>query len=211
MMAWKGLVATALSLTACDRGSDVSGARPLADPEGRAAPLESTPPSSDGPKIKARTASGKTEVRTPRWSESVEVLAESLLSDTSRAEVKKAPVPALVVNEPKWLAATVVTTGPHWYAASFRDGGLTVSIHGTRLAHLHDDIPPAEGRSSVRGRPAFVTENEAIVSAAWVEDGVAYSLDLECFDRDDRRCRDEAYVLELGGRLVFVGGQGAKR
>lgn len=159
-----------------------------------------------GTKRMARAATRPTEVRTPRWPSDRDEFARSRLSDAARAEVDRAPVPVLVVNDPKQLASTVVTTGPHWYATSVRDGGLTVALHGTRLAHVHADIPPAQGRSAVRGQPAFVTENEGIVSASWVENGMAYALDVECFDRADARCHGESFVLGLAARLVFVGG-----
>jgi hypothetical protein len=125
--------------------------------------------------------------------------------------VDRSPLPALVVGETKLLAATVVTTGPHWYSATARNGGLTMTLHGTRLAHRYAHIPPASGRWSVRGRPAFVTENEGIMSAAWVEDGVAYALDVECHDRDDARCQGEGFVLGLAAKVVFVGGLGGAR
>ncbi|MBM4376446.1 MAG: hypothetical protein FJ095_15300 [Deltaproteobacteria bacterium] len=210
-----------MTLAACDRESGGLDARTQAraatrtggvaeDARGlaRGAPFAPRMQPDDSTGIDAKPAAAATEVRTPRWSEPVDEHAVSRMSDAARAEVARSPVPVLAVANAKWLASMVVTTGLHWYATSVRDGELTVSIHGTRLAHVHPEIPPAEGRSRVRGKPAFVTENEGIVSASWLEDGIAYALDVECFDRADARCRSEGYALELGRKLVFVGGRG---
>jgi hypothetical protein len=221
MRAFTRIGATALALAACDRGSEALDARTQANAASAPLAAEATGEheraGNDAPKAgradapatnTAPATAVPTEIRTPRWTERLDEHAVRRMSEASRAEVAQSPVPVLAVADAKWLASMVVTTGPHWYATSVRDGGLTVSIHGTRLAHVHQEIPAAEGRSRVRGKPAFVTENEGIVSASWLEDGIAYALDVECYDRGDARCRSEAFVLELGRKLVFVGGRG---
>jgi len=198
-----------LGLAACESRTPSLEEAPPPDPQAaaEAAPVEfaATPPREAPPKV------APTDVRTPEWPAERDEFARSRLTDAARVEVDRSPLPALVVAETKLLASTVVTTGPHWYSATSRDGGLTTTLHGTRLAHQHAHIPPASGRSAVRGRPAFVTENEGIVSAAWVEGGVAYALDVECRDRDDARCHGEGFVVGLASRLVFVGGHGGAR
>jgi len=153
----------------------------------------------------------KALVGTPSWPTSVDGPALKELSEAARRELAHSPVPVLVVDEPKLLRTAVITTGPHWYALSTKDGGLTTALHGTRLAHDYPEIPPARGRSEVRGRPAFITENEGIVSASWLENGVAYSLDLECFERQDTRCQGAAHVTAIANRLRYVGGEGGTR
>jgi hypothetical protein len=46
----------------------------------------------------------------------------------------------------------------------------------------------------------------AIWTASWVEDGVAYALDVECAAAgDDPRCASEAYLLTLVDDLAEVG------
>lgn len=150
-------------------------------------------------------------VQTVSWSSSIDVPSAKELSDLARSELAHSPVPVLVVAEAKLLRAAILTTGPHWYAVAAKDGGLTVALSGTRLAYDYPEIPTAHGRSTVRGRPAFFTENEGIVSASWVENGVAYALDLECFDRHDARCHGAEYLLTLAEKLRYVGGEGSAR
>jgi hypothetical protein len=134
----------------------------------------------------------------------------ALLSASSRAEADASPVPILVPRDPELARAAQVTQGPRWGAASIRAGELTISIHATNLEHPPDpDDPPQPVAYPhvVRGEPASLLRNEEIVSVGWVEDGVAYALEVECFDAlTDVRCTEDAYVLALAARLVRVGG-----
>jgi hypothetical protein len=191
---WVGFVA--LLAAGCAQPGNGSEGRPSEPPK--------TP-------TKAPPQARKVVVHTPNWSLPIDERAKSQLSEAARAELARAPVPMLVVDEPALLRAAVVTTGPHWAALSAKDGDLTVVLHGTRLAHDYPEIPEARGKSLVRGRPAFVTENEGIVSASWLEDGVAYSLELECFERSDARCQGDGHLLVLAERLRFVGGEGSTK
>jgi hypothetical protein len=145
------------------------------------------------------------------WPIRIDERARARLPEQARAEVDKAPVPLLVVDDVGLLRKAVITTGPHWAALSCRHDGITVSLHGTRLSHDYRDIPPAEGTARVRGQAAFITQNEGIWSASWPEHGVAYSLEVECERASDARCRDEHELLELAERLVYVGGEGSRR
>lgn len=191
-------------LAACEPRGEVLDGGP---PERPAAHPPERPERPSRPKRAEPTATAvPTVVARPTFAEARNDAVAKRLPEAAREELGRSPVPALVVDEPKLLASAVITTGPHWYALSARDGGLTVSLHGTRLAHQHREIPAAKGRDAVRGRPAFFTENEGVVSASWVEDGVAYALDLECHERDDARCRGTAHLAKIAEQLVFVGG-----
>lgn len=149
------------------------------------------------------------------WPEAstIDVSALGRLSEASRRVVERAPVPALVVSDDVLLANAVVMAQPSWYAVSTRGDGITVSLHASKVAHRYPHIPPLERPTGkkVRGHDAIVTENEAIWSAAWIEGGVAYSLEVECARLPDPRCESDAFVMGLAGRLAFVGGEGVAK
>jgi hypothetical protein len=91
--------------------------------------------------------------------------------------------------------------------ADDREDGVTVSLQANRLARRHAALPPALGRDVVRGRDAWITQNEGIWSATWTEHGVSYVLEVECArPGEDARCASDAYVRALAEELVFVGG-----
>ena len=54
----------------------------------------------------------------------------------------------------------------------------------------------------------FVTVNEGIRTASWMENGAAYSVDVECNDFRDARCQGEDFLLSIVAQLAFVGGSG---
>lgn len=185
-----------LAATGCGREPDAA-ARP-APLQGQAAPSPDEPvapgPASGSPAVAA----------TPPP-------AVALLGAESRAALADSPVPMLVLPE-RYAAGTTVMRGPEWAALSYRDDELTLSLHATRRAHpVIDDeelleIPPAD--QSVRGEPARVTINEAIRSVGWIEDGVAYALEVECArPMDDVRCTESDFVLALAEQLVAAGAQ----
>ena len=64
------------------------------------------------------------------------------------------------------------------------------------------------GRDQVRGRPAWITQNESIWSATWEENGVSYVAEVECSRPTDARCQSPDVLVELTESLVFVGGAG---
>jgi hypothetical protein len=176
-------------------------------------PERPRPPEGPPPKPAAKPPLKKPVVEVPRWPSpsQIDERARALLSSTARDEITRSPVPALVPHDARLLSDAVVTTGPHWYAVSAKGDGISVALHGTRLAHDYRDIPPARGRSRVRGQDAFITQNEHVWSASWLEHGVAYSLEVECASRGDERCQDDGFLVKLSSELVFVGGEGSMR
>lgn len=142
------------------------------------------------------------------------------LPPASRAALEAAPVPMLLLPA-EHAAGSLVTSGEHWAALSYRDDALTISIHATDVSHpvVADDellqLPPPE--SSVRGEPARVTMNEQIQSVTWSEGGpsgsaVSYVLEVECARPfDDTRCTESDFVLELAERLVPANNVPARR
>jgi hypothetical protein len=135
--------------------------------------------------------------------------ARSSLSAEAREAADRSPVPVLVVNQPVFFAASHIIAKPNFYALHTKADGVTISLSATRIAHRYEHIKPQEGPSRVRGKSAFVTQNDAIWSAAWNEHGAAYTLDVECGTLPDPRCDNERFVLELAESLAYVGGQGA--
>lgn len=137
-----------------------------------------------------------------------EVLAR--LDGAARDAVAKAPVPVLV---PRWeaeLARAIVLAKEGYYAFSYRDEGVTVSLSGNRVAKVYPHVPPHRGTTTVRGQGGFVSQNEGIWAARWIEGGVSYALDVECASHTDSRCADEGYVRALAEKLAYVGGEGAR-
>jgi hypothetical protein len=127
-----------------------------------------------------------------------------LLDERGRRALQRSPVPALVPSADALLAAATLMSGPHWFALSTRDDGLVVSLHATDHAHRYRHIAPHRGASRVRGHDALVTQNERIWSAAWIEHGAAYVLELECARAADARCDDPAALLAVAEQLVSM-------
>jgi hypothetical protein len=123
-----------------------------------------------------------------------------------RAQADAAPVPVLLPRGLDYARAHLVVA-PVFYALSAPDAGATVALQASKLAYPRDNVPPQAGNRALRGTRGFVTVNEGIRSASWLENGVAYALDVECADAADTRCADDAYLLGLVEGLGFVGGR----
>lgn len=129
------------------------------------------------------------------------------LGDRERASelVERAPVPVLAPTNVALEQPTFIV-GPEFYALTGRVDGATISIHGKRAAHRYEGIEPVKGNRTLRGVPGFVSENEGIRTTSWIENGAAYSLDVECADPTEARCASDAFAVELVENLKFAGG-----
>ena len=154
----------------------------------------------------------RVEIAKPDWSRRgpVEVTVRDQLSPAARRVIARAPVPTLAPREGALLQTAIATTDEHFVALSSSVGGVTVSVHSTRLSYHYPDIAPAEGTRALRAGRGFVTREEEIWTASFVEDGVAYSVDLECASATDARCADDRYLLRLVDGLAYVGGENAR-
>lgn len=131
------------------------------------------------------------------------------LSAASREAVAQSPVPVLLLPA-RFAAAAQVMAGPRWLAITWTEPeGMTLSLHATdHAAPALDEVElrrltPAE--HTVRGRPARTTSNEGIRAVTWEDDGVAYSLEVECFDvLRDARCAHPGFALDLADELVAL-------
>lgn len=134
------------------------------------------------------------------------------LDEQSRAAVDASPVPVLLPNGPLSFERQQVMRGPQWYAFSGARHGVTVSVQASGQARVYPGVKPVPGSHTLRDQEAFVSRNEGIWAASWIEHGVAYDVSLECAPVDDPPCNDEHTLVALVEGLVYVGGdEGARR
>ena len=124
-----------------------------------------------------------------------------------RALVARSPVPVLAPRELELRTPTLVVEG-EYFALTGRADGATISVQGTRAAHRYEGVEPVSGNRELRGVKGFVSVNEGIRTASWIENGAAYSADVECGDRLDARCQSEDFLLSIVAQLTYVGGSG---
>jgi len=151
----------------------------------------------------------------PRVDEVDDGVAQNLSADVRQA-VARSSLPVLVPRALGLVDRTVLIVRDNFYAASIHGSddyaGLTVNVSATRVTHRYRGMPNVKGRDRVRGdRPAFVTSNEGIWSATWIENGVSYVVEVECaHPSEDARCADSTFVERLADELAFVGGSFAE-
>ncbi|MBX3204695.1 MAG: hypothetical protein KF764_06470 [Labilithrix sp.] len=156
------------------------------------------------------TTTAETNVVTPKvtWpAAKVDARAFAALGESKRAAelASRSPVPVLAPTSVTFERPTFVV-GAEYYALTGRVSGATIAIQGTRAAHRYEDIPPIAGDRTLRGVRGFVSINESVRTTSWIENGVAYSLDVECADPADTRCAEEAFALDVIEHLGFAGG-----
>lgn len=148
--------------------------------------------------------------RTVRWPEAAtrDVGAYEALDARSREAIDQAPVPVLVPALDVELDERRVMHGPEWAAFWGKREGVTITLQASRMARVHPGVRPQPGPHTLRGREGFVSRNEGIWTASWIEHGVAYDLGLECAPVDAPPCDDQASIEALAEGLVYVGGRG---
>ncbi|MEZ4337326.1 MAG: hypothetical protein R3B82_11950 [Sandaracinaceae bacterium] len=129
----------------------------------------------------------------------------AMLGPDARAALDESRLPVLLPADEDLLATAVVTSGPHFVAWGADGEGVHVSLHGTDYQWAIGDAPPEPPIDQVRSRRAYVSMNEGIQMASWIEDGVAWALDVECDAVErDARCASDTYVRELAESLERV-------
>lgn len=138
----------------------------------------------------------------------VESARVALLPEASQDVVRRARLPLLLPRDPALLARAIVTAGPRFSALSAQGEGWSLSISGTDHRHaLAEELPPPTPRDQVRGAPAIFTENDGIRTVTWDEAGMAWAVDVECFEAEsDPRCTGDDFVRALAESLELVGG-----
>ncbi len=163
---------------------------------------------------RGRVRGGQKVQRRVRWpaQDSRDMEAYAALDEPSRAAIDAAPVPVLVPTGPLVLDRKQVMHGPQWYAFWGQRQGVTVTLSASGQAHVYAGVVPKPGPYTLRGQQAYISRNEGIWSATWIEHGVAYDLGLECAPVDAPPCDDDTTLTAMAESLAFVGGarQGAR-
>jgi hypothetical protein len=129
------------------------------------------------------------------------------LPKTMRAQVDAAPIPVLVPADAALLELGTLIVEKSYYAFHVRAQGVTVNVQGTRPSIKIEGVPPHPGNVPLRSGRGFVTQNEGIRTTSFVENEIAYSVDVECDDSKDARCASDRYVIEMTNGLAYVGGK----
>ena len=152
-----------------------------------------------------------TDVAWPALTEEGKAAFEAL-PPLARERVAASQVPVLLPPRKEWLAAAGVATKPTWTTASMRADSLTIVVTASRAARVVPGVKPHEGNVKVRGENhGFVTQNEGIWAVSWMENHIAYSVEVECDQAGDARCADGSFALGVAGDLVFAGGESAPK
>lgn len=169
---------------------------------------------------RGKARGGERMSRTVRWpaAEARDLAAYEAFDSRSRTAIDEAPVPVLVPSPDVVLDQREVLRGPEWFAFWGRREGLrtpeasetavTITLNGSRMARVYPGVRPQPGPHTLRGQEAFVSRNEGIWNASWVEHGVAYDLGLECAPPDAPPCHDPTEIEALAEGLRYVGGSG---
>jgi hypothetical protein len=206
-----------LAVSACDPPAEGLRAASQPVPDLRI-PTSQTRLEPGSPPRRGRLIAGERVERVPQWPPASE-LAQGLRSRAPTAvlaAVDRSPVPVLLPGDPAWLARAELYVPPDpkgfgyafsGHAGTKAGGERHVSVQASRIATLLPHIGHIRG-SAVRSGEGSFSVNEGVRTASWIEHGVAYSLELECFDPDAPTC-DEAALRGLVAGLVYVGGAAA--
>lgn len=123
------------------------------------------------------------------------------------SRIARARVPVLAPGHRAMERATLVVQ-PTFVALTAREPGVTVAIQSSRVAKVIAGLEVPPPTHALRGTKGYVSVNEGIRTATWIENGVTYSVDVECASPTDALCQDDRYLLEVVDGLVFVGGSG---
>lgn len=128
-----------------------------------------------------------------------------------RERLDAAPIPVLAPSELPSGAKATASVGPHWYALTVHGDGYLLHTNGSGEARVHPHVRTTEPTHPMRTDGGFLTRNEDIWSASWIEHGVAYSFEVECDRRVVAWCDDEAEILRRVESLVIVAAKGGAR
>jgi hypothetical protein len=133
--------------------------------------------------------------------------AFAALGESKRATelLARSVVPVLAPTSVTLERPTFVV-GAEFYTLTGRVSGATIAIQGTRAAHRYEDVAPIPGNRTLRGLRGFISTNEGIRTTSWIENGVAYSVDIECASPEDARCTGETFALDVVEHLGLAGG-----
>ena len=125
--------------------------------------------------------------------------------ETNDEAMARTEIRALLLPSP-YGDDTVITSEARWYAQSYQTDDFALYVQGTdNFIDAPDDMPVMEPNVRVRGYDGIEGMAESIRTVMWIEDGVAYSVDVECVSVIDQRCARADFLVELAERLVSGG------
>jgi hypothetical protein len=133
--------------------------------------------------------------------------AAALGDEDARQRATRSPVPVLAPTNVTLEKPTLIVEG-EYYALTGRVHGATIAIQGTRAQHRYEGIEPAQGNRMLRGQRGFVSVNEGIRTSSWMENGASYTVDVECAEHTDVRCKSDTFVVSIVEHLANAGGSG---
>lgn len=160
------------------------------------------------PAARGKVLGGERVERQVQWPRQIDADALAALPPGSRAALASAPAPVLVPPAAHALARGTLVTGESWWAYSASRDGMTVAIQASTRARLHPHVGAFVPRDTVRDLPGRVQQAHGIWLLSWIENGTAYSLELECASPDLPPCQNDAAARSLAHALVNVGGAG---
>lgn len=191
------------------------------------------------PPDRGKVRGGERMRRSVRWpdGQARDLVTYEAFDASSRAAIDAAPVPVLVPGPELALDQRQVMQGPEWYAFWGRREGawtpqvppgptndtggptnkggtgdvtVTITVQASRMARVFPGVRPQPGPHTLRGQEAFVSRNEGIWTASWIEHGVAYDLGIECAPVDAPPCDDQSELEALAEGLRYAGGRGSE-
>lgn len=125
----------------------------------------------------------------------VRPIEPGLLSTADRERLAEGGLRVLLPADPLPPLDVTYTAAPGWYTASIRLAGHTVVVEGTRHQVADSDLPPLE--EPTRASPR-IGRNERIAEATFLEQGVSYTVGVECeAPFEDPRCTEDSYLRSL--------------
>lgn len=140
--------------------------------------------------------------------ENVDHDIRSAFTNQELAVVDGAPVPALAPANSAWLDEVTVTSGEHFFALSAKLRGQTLYIQGSDQARVYPSIRGGTPTEPLRSTLGYVSQNEGIWTADFLENGAAYTVELECADVEMVECQSDVAIRDIADALVLVGGAG---
>ncbi len=154
---------------------------------------------------RGRVLGGEKVLRVVAWPDAADTneAARTRYSTQVQETLSRSPIPVLAPADP--TANVTATVGPHWYALTVHAEGYLLHTHGSGEARVHPHVRSVEPSHPMREAGGFLTRNEEIWSASWIERGASYSFEIECDRRKVAWCDDEAEVLARVEALVYIG------
>ena len=201
-------LAAAVASAACGAPGTANQPRGAETPRGAEAGAETPRPTQRGAVL-----GGERVKRAVAWPDAsrTDALARLRYPAEIRERLDASPIPVLAPPELPDGAKATASLGPHWYALTVHGDGYLLHTHGSGEARVHPHVRTTEPTHPMRTDGGFLTRNEDIWSASWIEHGVAYSFEVECDRRVVAWCDDEAEILQRVESLVLVAAKGGAR